>query len=223
MDIREAVASRHSIRGFLDKPVDGDVIRRVLAEAARAPSGGNLQPWHVHVLAGEPLAAFKEVIARRVAEAPRGEEMEYDIYPRELGSPYTDRRFKVGEDMYGHVGIAREDRQARREWFAHNFAFFGAPVALFCYVDRVMGPPQWSDLGMFLQTLMLLLRGEGLDSCPQECWAMYPQTIASLLNPPKEHMLFCGMSIGYRDPAVSANNLVSDRAPLEEFASFSGI
>jgi nitroreductase len=223
MDIREAVASRRSIRGFLDRPVDGALIRRVIEEAARAPSGGNLQPWNLHVVAGEPLARLKAIMADRTAEAPRGEDMEYDIYPRDLADPYAARRFKVGEDMYGHIGIGREDREARRRWFARNFGFFGAPLALFCYVDKGMGPPQWSDLGMFLQTLMLLLRGEGLDSCPQECWAMYPQTLAGFLSPAEGQMLFCGMSIGYSDPEQPVNRLVSDRAPLDEIATFQGI
>ncbi|MGE4323349.1 MAG: nitroreductase, partial [Sphingobium sp.] len=222
-DVREAVASRHSIRGFLDRAVDGDVIRRILSEATRAPSGGNLQPWNLHVVAGDPLDRLKAIMAARTAEAPRGEEMEYAIYPTKLDDPYAARRFKVGEDMYGHVGIAREDREARRRWFARNFAFFGAPLALFCTVDRNMGPPQWSDLGMFLQTVMLLLRGEGLDSCAQECWAMYPQTLGDFLSIDAGQMLFCGMSIGYRDPDEPANRLISDRAPLEEVARFHGI
>ncbi|MGE4323721.1 MAG: nitroreductase family protein, partial [Sphingobium sp.] len=72
MDVREAVASRHSIRGFLDRAVDGDVIRRILAEATRAPSGGNLQPWNLHVVAGDPLDRLKAIMAARTAEAPRG-------------------------------------------------------------------------------------------------------------------------------------------------------
>lgn len=222
MDVREAVASRHSIRGFLDRPVDGQTIRRVIDEAARAPSGGNLQPWHLHVVAGAPLEQIKATMAELIAQLPRGEEMEYDIYPRELGEPYSARRFKVGEDMYGLIGIAREDREARRRWFSRNFSFFGAPLALFCYVDRNMGLPQWSDLGMFLQTLMLLLRAEGLDSCAQECWALYPHTLSTFLQPAEGQMLFCGMSIGYRDPADPVNAMVSERAPLEEFTRFHG-
>lgn len=223
MDVSEAIASRRSVRGFLDTPVDPAVIRRVLEKAARAPSGGNLQPWHIHVIGGAELAGLKAIMARRVFEAPKGEQTEYDIYPKELPPLYGDRRFQVGEDMYRALGIPREDRAARLQWFARNFMFFGAPLALFCYVHRNMGPPQWSDLGMYLQSVMLLLREEGLDSCAQECWAIYPKTISEFLGTPPEHMLFTGMAIGFKDPDQPANALRAQRAPLEEFASFRGI
>jgi nitroreductase len=86
-----------------------------------------------------------------------------------------------------------------------------------------MGQPQWSDLGMYLQSVMLLLKEEGLDSCPQECWAVYPETIGQFLNIPPERMLFTGMAIGYADPNAPVNKLVARRAPLEEFAEFRGI
>jgi nitroreductase len=86
-----------------------------------------------------------------------------------------------------------------------------------------MGPPQWSDLGMFLQTLMLLLRDEGLDSCAQEAWSVYPKTVGTLLELPPERMLFCGMAIGYADPDAPANRVHSERASLETFARFHGI
>ena len=221
--VSEAVASRRSVRGFLSTPVEADAIRRVVEKAARAPSGGNVQPWHIDVVAGPKLDELKTIMAARVAEAPKGEPTDYDIYPKELPSPYRDYRFELGEDMYASLGIPREDKLARLMWFARNFQFFGAPLALFCSVQRTMGPPQWSDLGMYLQTLMLLLREEGLDSCPQECWAIYPETIGQFLNLPDGRMLFCGMSIGYADEADPANKFRAKRAPLEAFATFHGI
>jgi nitroreductase len=223
MRVSEAVASRRSVRGFLPTPVDPEVIRGVLECAARAPSGGNLQPWHIDVVGGARLDELKAIMARRVQEAPAGEPTEYDIYPKVLPSPYRDYRFQVGEDLYGALGIPREDKMARMMWFARNFQFFGAPLALFCSVARSMGPPQWSDLGMFLQTVMLLLREEGLDSCAQECWAIYPRTIGQFLDLPAERMLFCGMSIGFADETDKANQFRSRRAPLEDFARFHGI
>jgi nitroreductase len=223
VDVSEAIATRRSVRGFLDRPVDPQVLRNVLEKAARAPSGGNLQPWHIYVVGGDELTRLKEIMSKRVFEAPKGEPTEYDIYPKALGEPYASRRFEVGEDLYGHLGIPREDKAARMMWFARNFNFFGAPVALFCYVNRYMGPPQWSDLGMYLENVMLLLREEGLDSCPQECWAIYPQTIGEFLGAPAEWMLFTGMSIGWKDPDEPANRLVAKRVPLDEFAEFRGI
>ncbi|RDK09193.1 nitroreductase [Cupriavidus lacunae] len=223
MKVSQAIASRKSVRGFLPRAVAPDTIRRVLDAAARAPSGGNLQPWHIHVVGGEALERLRGIMRERIAAAPTGEAREYDIYPRELVSPYRDRRFQVGEALYHYLGIPREDKARRLAQFANNFTFFGAPLALFCTVDRRMGPPQWSDLGMYLQTVMLLLREEGLDSCAQECWAMYPQTIGEFLSLPAERMLFTGMAIGYEDPESPANQLRAERAPLDEFTEFMGI
>jgi nitroreductase len=223
MNVSEAIASRRSVRGFLDTPVDPAVIRRVVEKAARAPSGGNLQPWHIDVVAGAPLAELKAIMRTRMAEAPGGEPTEYDIYPKVLPAPYKDYRFAVGEELYRALGIPREDKMKRMMWFARNFEFFGAPVALFCTVAKTMGPPQWSDLGMYLQSLMLLLREEGLDSCPQECWAIYPETIRAFLGTPEDRMLFTGMAIGFKDEADPANAARADRAPLADFATFRGI
>lgn len=216
MNVSEAVDTRLSVRAFRPDPVDRAVLERVLVKAARAPSGGNLQPWIVTVLDGEKLEEFRAIMERRLAEGGT-DEIEYEVYPQNLHSPYRDRRFKVGEDMYGLLGIARGDRDRRLEWFANNYRFFGAPAALFCHVDRKMGAPQWSDLGMFLQTVMLLLREEGLDSCAQECWSRYPATVDAFVNPPENTMLFCGMAIGKRDPEAPVNRLRADRAPTEEW------
>lgn len=221
--VTEAVSTRMSVRSYTDQPVNGDVIRRVLEKASRAPSGGNVQPWKIYVVGGDDLKAFKAIMAKRVTEAPIGEEPEYDVYPKGLKAPYRDYRFQVGEDMYGLLDIPREDKAARMGWFARNYQFFGAPLALFCYVDHQMGPPQWSDLGMFLQTVMLLLREEGLDSCAQECWSLYHQTLKNFLEPPDDLMLFTGMAIGYMDPEEPVNQLRARRAPLDEFVRFRGI
>jgi len=216
MNVSEAIAARRSVRGFLDKAVDATLLRDIGVKAARAASGGNLQPWHIDLVSGDSLAELKHVVAARLM-AGETETPGYDIYPRDLTAPYRDRRFAVGEAMYGHVGIPRADKAARRMWFARNFQFFGAPAALFCTVDRRMGPPQWSDLGMYLQNVMLLAVEAGLATCPQECWAMYPRTIETFLGTPAERMLFCGMAIGYEDADEAANRLRTDRAPDSEW------
>jgi len=175
------------------------------------------------VVGGARLLELKALIAQRLADAPDGEPREYDVYPRDLVAPYRDRRFAVGEAMYAELGIPREDRAARRRWFARNGEFFGAPLALFCSVDRSMGPPQWSDLGMLLQSVMLLLREQGLDSCPQEYWSIFPQTLGSFLELPAQRLLFTGMAIGHADRSHPVNRLVAARAPLDEVADFMGI
>ncbi len=216
MNVSDAVAARSSIRRFLPTPVDDQLVRHLLEAASRAPSGGNLQPWRIAVITGETMPSFLE----HVRSAPRQAEPEYDIYPPKLKSPYRDSRFKVGEDMYALLDIARDDKAGRLQNLARNFEFFGAPTGFFCLVDRVMGAPQWSDLGMFLQTFMLLATEAGLDTCPQEAWAMQSDAVRSFVGAPDDLMLFCGMAIGHRDSAEPVNTLVSDREPLENWAWF---
>jgi nitroreductase len=221
MTVTEAVLSRRSVRAFLDTPVPMPLLKVVLEKASRAASGGNLQPWQIYVVSGEALRTFNGRMAERLTESAEADlPLEYHVYPQPLKAPYRDYRFKNGEDYYGLVGLRREDKAGRARFFANNYSFFGAPVALFCFLDRQMGPPQWSDLGMFLATVMLLLREAGLDSCAQECWSRYHRTVRQFLNPPEEWMLFCGMAIGYEDRGATVNRMVSDRAPLGEFARF---
>lgn len=216
MDVREAVEARRSVRGFLGHPVDVALVQRLCLEASRAASGGNLQPWHIDIVVGAAMERLKGIMLAKLAGGAT-ETPEYDIYPRELVAPYRDRRFAVGEAMYAEIGIPRADKAARRMWFARNFAFFGAPLALFVTVDRRMGPPQWSDLGQFLTTFMLLAVEEGLATCAQECWAVYPATVKGFLGTPAERTLFCGMAVGFEDTAEAANRLRSARADSGEW------
>lgn len=216
MNVTEAVAARRSIRSFLDTPVSDTLLRELLEKSARAPSGGNVQPWQVHVINGTRTQDFLTHLQNQEMR----EQPAYDIYPKELPSPYRDSRFKVGEDMYGLLGIPREDKAARFAHLARNYEFFGAPAAFFCLIDKTMGPPQWSDLGMFLQTFMLLAQEAGIDTCAQEAWATRPNAVTSFLQTPDNLMLFCGMAIGYRNPEAPVNTLVSDRMPLDSWATF---
>jgi len=214
--VSEAIIERRSVRAFLDKPVPEGVIEALIASATRAPSGGNLQPWHIDVVMGARLDELKALMIDRTRDDPRGEPMDYTIYPTGLSPPYEDRRKFIGEAMYGKLGIPYEDRTSRRAWFTRNFQFFGAPVGIFCHIDRSMGPPQWSDLGMFLQSLMLLAVEAGLATCAQECWAMYPRTVGAFLRLREDHILFCGMALGYEDSEATVNTLHSPREDITE-------
>ncbi len=216
MDVTAAIQARSSIRSFLPTAVADETLRSLLEVASRAPSGGNVQPWRVYVVNGESMARLREhLVGQPPIEAP-----EYDIYPPKLTEPYRTNRYTIGEQMYATLGIAREDKTGRLRQFAHNGEFFGAPAALFCFVDRQMGPPQWSDLGMFLQTFMLLAVDAGLATCAQEYWSVRHGAITSFVGAPDEEMLFCGMAIGYADAAAPINELRSERMPLDEWARF---
>ncbi len=219
MDVLDAVNRRMSVRAFKSDPVDAAVLRELLEASARAPSGGNLQPWRVQAIAGQPLEALRATMLQRVA-AP--DTPEYDVYPANLWEPLRSRRFQVGEDLYGALGIPREDKLARLQWFASNGQGFGAPVLLFFSVDRRCGPPQWSDLGMFMQTLMLLAVERGLDTCAQEFWSHYHQVVDQHIGLPEGHMLFSGMALGYRDETAPVNNWRSRRDPFEAWGELKG-
>lgn len=218
MNVTEAVERRISVRAYTDQPVPGAVVAEILERAARAPSGGNLQPWRVYALAGAPLAA----LVADVSKNPMGEPMEYDVYPPNLWDPFRTRRFENGEQLYASISVPREDKAARLRWFARNAEFFGAPVGLFFCLDRKLGPPQWADLGMYMQTVMLLAVERGLDTCAQEFWARYPLTVARHCGLPEDHMVFSGMALGYRDEAHPINAWRSTRDPVDTWCDLKG-
>jgi nitroreductase len=222
VSVSEALQTRSSCRAFLPDAVPLATVRAIVDAARQSPSGGNLQPWQVYVLAGGAMARFRALLAPKLLAMPGGEPPEYPVYPSNLHEPYRSRRFKCGEDLYATLGIARADRPARLRQFARNYDFFGAPVGLFFVIDRRMGPPQWADVGMYMQSVMLMAREHGLHTCPQECWSAWPRTIAEFLELPPESMLFCGMALGYRDETAPINTLRTDRAPLAECCTFVG-
>ena len=220
--VSEAVATRRSVRRFLPDPVERAVLERVLEKAQRAPSGGNVQPWNALVLTGEPLQRLFAHVAQVIPEGRAAHSPEYNIYPPELSGAYEARRFGVGEALYAALGIAREDKRGRLTQFMDNFRAFGAPVLMLIHTPRTMGPPQWSDIGMWLQTVMLLLREEGLDSCAQEAWAVYQRQIRECVAIPQDHIFFCGLAIGRADADAAVNRFPVPRAPLAEVLTFEG-
>ena len=222
MTVTEAVATRRSIRAFTDQPVDRAVLTRVLEKAQRAPSGGNTQPWHGIVLTGAPLQRLFDRVAQDLPKGRAAFAPEYHVDPPELDGNYEQRRRGIGEDMYGALQIPREDKTARLMWFARNFQAFGAPVLMLVHTPKYMGPPQWSDIGMWLQSIMLLLREEGLDSCPQEAWAVYAPQIREVVEIPEDHIFFCGLAIGHRDPDAPVNQFPVARAPIDEAVRWEG-
>ena len=216
MNVTEAVYSRTSIRSFLEDPVSDELLKILLEKASRAASGGNLQPWKIFIVNNSAMKDFLEFQEGWTEpEVPA-----YEIYPPKLKEPYRTSRFELGEQMYEILGIGRENKEARIAQVMENFRFFGAPCAFFCFIDRQMGPPQWSDLGMFLQTFMLLAKEAGLDTCAQEAWSMKHDSVSKFVKAEDSDMLFCGMAIGYRDDTAKVNSLKSERRPLNEWAKF---
>lgn len=220
MDVYEAVDSRRAVRAFSDEPVSRKTLERVLAAATRAPSSGNLQPWRLYVVTGEPLAELKRRATARALAGDPGDEREYPMYPAELATPYLDRFAAAAAQRYRALGINRDDPDRPRKIAVRNSEAFGAPVVLFCYLDRDMGAGQWADAGMYLQTVMLLLRAEGLHSCPQVMWTMYRETVREVVGADGGQTLLCGVSVGFEQPGVPP--LRTGRADLAETVTFIG-
>jgi len=216
MKVSEAVLARRSIRAFTSGPIDNQIRASLLALAARYPSGGNLQPWKIYVVNKQSMKKFIEFQDNWNQPETPG----YAIYPSGLTEPYRTSRYQLGEAMYELLGIPREDKDARLQQVLRNFEFFGAPAAIFCFVDKQMGPPQWSDLGMFLQTFMLLAQEAGIDTCAQEAWAMKNDSVSKFVGSDKNDILFCGLALGYKDEDAVINQLSSERRPIEQWAKF---
>ncbi len=220
--VTQAIRDRRSIRAFLDRPVERETVAEILGLAARAPSGGNLQPWRVDALAGEPLADLMARARAAFAAAPLGDGMELKVYPSPLGEPWRSRRHSSGEALYASIGIPREDRPARFAQFARNFEAFGAPVLLLFSIDRIFDRPQWAHLGMFMQNVMLLAEERGLATCPQEAWAAVHRTVSEFLDLPEERIFYCGIALGFADPDAPINRCATEREPVDAFARFRG-
>ena len=220
--VNAAITSRRSLRAFLSVPVERAVIEDILRVSARAPSGTNTQPWRVYVLTGEAKVGLsKKILAVHDDPAQRAlHTEEYAYYPTEWSSPYIDRRRKVGWDLYGLLGINKTDKGRMHAQHGRNYAFFGAPVGLIFTIDRVMRQGSWLDYGMFLENIMVSARGHGLDTCPQAAFLQFHRIITEHIGAGPEEQVVCGMSMGYADPDAIENTLVTERAPVREFARF---
>ncbi|HHL43151.1 MAG TPA: nitroreductase [Hellea balneolensis] len=217
--VTEAVLTRLTVRDFLDTPVDKETLRQIFETARRAPSGGNLQPWNVHVLTGEKLDNFRHEVIGKLMKGEIEQET-FAPYPSPLWEPMRSWRYKLGEDMYKLLGIPKDDKPARLRQVGKNFTFFSAPVGILITGDKRLEVPQYYDIGIYLQTLMLLAREQGLHTAPQGAWRSFPDTIKAHVGHPDEQHILVGMSMGYANPDAPVNQLVSDRAPLDELVHF---
>ena len=217
--VEHAIVSRQSIRGFLPTPVPTELIRRILDAAARAPSGSNIQPWKVHVVTGARRDALSQALLQAHARH-EPERREYQYYPVNWRSPYLDRRRETGWGLYSLLGIQKGDREASSRQHARNYEFFDAPCVLLFTIDNDMDKGSWLDYGMFLQNIMIMARGCGLDTCPQAALANYPDIIKQQLDIPDDQIVVCGISLGYQNPDEPANQYRTTRVPVDSFTVF---
>ena len=217
--VSEALDTRITVRQFIDKAVPEDVLRGVLDKAMRSPSGGNLQPWKLHVMTGETLSNFTKH-ATEITLAGKMEAPTHPAYPSPLWEPQRSWRYKLGEDMYALLGIPRENKMGRLVWLAQNSKFFEAPVGIIVTGDKRLNAPQHIDIGIFLQSVMLLAREAGLHTAPQGWWRNWSSVCHKFLDIPETEEVIVGMGIGYGDPDAPVNKLYADRAELDDVARF---
>ncbi len=220
--VDEAITSRHSMRAFLPTPIPREDLERLLAVAARAPSGSNTQPWKAYVLTGQRLNALSDKLVSAFLD-PNQEttfKEEYRYYPDIWESPYIDRRRKVGLGLYKLLGLGKEDKEGMKLQHARNFKFFDAPVAMVFTVERTMNQGSWLDFGCFLQNIMVAARGRGLDTCPQAALNRFHPILREHASIPDAEIVMCCLALGYADPSKIENTLVSEREPVAGFATF---
>jgi nitroreductase len=220
--IDDNMKARRSIRAFLPTEISEGVLVDLLDVAARAPSGTNIQPWQVYVVTGAKKQAITDDIMQAFKDpvAIKDHEEEYNYYPAKWVDPYISRRRKVGIDLYGLLGLGKDDKEKMQAQHARNYQFFDAPVGIFFTIDRVMQQGSWLDYGMFIQNVMLAAKARGLDTCPQAAFTQFHKIIAKHLDLKPEQQVVCGMSLGFADHSKIENTLVTEREPAKNFTHF---
>ena len=222
MLLSDALRARMSVRAFKPDPVPRALIEDVLADATRAPSGTNVQPWKVHVVAGEIRDRLvAEVLAHRETH-PADDTAEFNRGSKRK-EPYVGRSRTLGKAMYGLIGIPKGDQAANWAQWGRNYKFFDAPVGLIFTIDKDLGPMSYLDVGLFIQSLMLSATARGLSTCAQGAWNSYHTVTRRVLSVPDEDYIVCGVSLGYADETAIVNTLVSEREPVASFTTWHGI
>ena len=219
----DALRTRRSVRAFLPTPISRATAEELLALAARSPSGSNIQPWKVRVVAGETRDRLcRAILDALEKDGAAAHKREWNYYPVNWREPFLARRRKIGWDLYGLMGIAKGDFARTEAQRRRNYEFFGAPVGFIFTLDEDLEIGSWLDLGIFIGAFTIAARGRGLDTCPQAAFADFHAVIRRELSIPQSEIIICGMALGHADPDAPENRLVTERAPTAEFATFEG-
>jgi len=222
LSVTQALMTRKSVRVFEDKPVPQEILQEILELAGRSASGGNVQPWKVDILTGGALKGLSQTVQGYIQSSGGKSEPEFPTYPKKLADPYHSRRGDCGEVMYQALGIAREDKMNRIMQTMKNYDFFGAPVGIILSMEREMGQPQCLDIGIYMQSIMLLAKERGLDTCPQVSWTVFPQPVREALGLGDEMKIMAGICIGYKADDQPVNEINQERAALQDYITFRG-
>jgi len=222
ISVSEALVRRQSVREYTQQSVPADLLLEILEIASKAPSGGNVQPWQVHALSGEVKNTLFEKTIQQAMNNPAGVDPDIPIYPAGLADPWRSRRTDCGEVMYAALDIKRDDKIARMQQGAKNLSFFDAPVGLIFTLDRRFCEAQMIDLGLYIQSVMLVADEKGLATCPQAVWSMWAGVVRDVLGLDYSEMVMVGMAMGYANPDAAVNQLNQPRVAVEEFATLHG-
>lgn len=222
LSVTDAMMQRGAVREYSDQPVSAELVREILELAANSPSGGNVQPWKVYALAGDEKDALSQAVLEKAAQSPTGDRPDIPVYPQSMSDPWRSRRYASGELMYQLLGIGREDKRARFEQGARNMFFFGAPIGLLITLDRELCESQIIDVGIFVQSVLLLAQERGLATCPQASWSMWSGVIRDTLGLADNEMIMVGIALGYASTDAPINLLKQPRLALDEFAELRG-
>jgi nitroreductase len=218
----QTLRSRASTRAYTGRTLSIYLVREILEAARWAPSGSNMQPWKVIAVAGSARDDVCDLARRTLTLNPAGEDGDYPVCPVDLPSPFRERRSLAAGQRYVAMGIGRNDQAARTAALVRNYDFWGAPVGLFFVTSRDLGHSQWAHLGMFIQSVVLVVEEMGLGSCVQEAWAKVRESLRRHFGLPCHEVIYCGMALGYADTAQPINALRTTREPVESFATFRG-
>jgi len=225
MDVPEAVSSRKSIRAFKADPVPQVVLKQVMELALRAPSWSNTQPWQFSVATGKKLEAIKQAFIEKADEAPAPDLPR----PRGFPEPYDSRRRSIGRKTLEIRGIGREDTEKRRWWQLQGLGLFGAPAAIYIYIDRSFhfqhdGPNVWPvfDCGLVAENIMLLATEYGLGTIPQIQAVHYPDVLRKTLGISDSKLIVLGIAIGYPNWDDPINRFRSERESLDTVVEWHG-
>ena len=213
----EVVNNRRSVRKFLPAAISQETLQAVFELAGRAPSNCNTQPWQVWVASGDVRNRLSARLLQSMIDGKVSMDFEYNGHYEGV---YKQRQRDAASELYGALGIAREDKEKRSEQFLDNFRFFDAPYAAFVFLPEPFGLREAADVGMYAQTLMLSLTAYGLASCPQTALSLDADSVREVLNIPAENKLLFGISFGYEDKSDRANHCRVGRASLQQVVHF---
>lgn len=218
LTIAELLQNRVSTRAFKKEEVSEEILTEVFSLAQRAPSNCNVQPWHSYVVSGEAKDSLKQKLIQEVmTKKVPAPDFEWNVDYKDI---HRERQFGSANALYTTMGIAREDKMARNMAMLRNWQFFDAPHVVFFAMDKYLGMTAATDLGIYAQTLTLLLEERGISSCMQGALGQFPEPVKQELGLDENESVLFGMSFGYADESAEVNKTRTDRAAINDAVKF---